>query len=72
MAGGFPADMAVKKNKFMEEWNGQREITDLSFQLNFDNAPLLIFYLMIVPYGIYTWCRSEFINGTDRRYKDVV
>jgi hypothetical protein len=72
MAGGFPADMAVKKNKFMEEWNGQREITDLSFQLNFENAPTLIFYLMIVPYGIYTWCRSEFINGTDRRYKDVV
>ena len=72
MAGGFPADMAVKKNKFMEEWNGQREITDQTFSIDFSEAPTLIVFVILVPYGIYTWCRSEFINGTDRRYKDIV
>ena len=29
MAGAYPASMACKKNKFIEEWNGQREITHL-------------------------------------------
>lgn len=72
MAGGFPADMAVKKNKFMEEWNGQREITDLTFKVGFEDAHILVMYLILVPFGIYTWSRSEFKNGTDRRYHDVV
>jgi hypothetical protein len=31
MAGAYPADMACKKNKFIEEWNGQREITEKRF-----------------------------------------
>ena len=71
MAGGFPAEMGVKKNRFIEEWNGQREITEKTFTVGLAEAPTLIIYLMLVPYGIYTWCRSEFVNGTDRRYKDV-
>lgn len=72
MAGGFPANMAVKKNKFVEEWNGQREITEKKFEVNFDSAPVLVFYLMVVPYGIYTWSRSEFLSRGDRRYKELV
>ncbi len=72
MAGGFPANMAVKKNKFMEEWNGKREITEKSFEVNFANIPTLVMTLFVVPYGIYTWSRSEFLNGSDDpRYKDL-
>lgn len=72
MAGGYPANMAVKKNKFVEEWNGKREITEKSFEVNFENLPILITYVMLVPYGIYTWTRSEFLSVGDRRYKDLV
>lgn len=71
-AGGFPPSMAVKKNKFMEEWNGKREITEKTFTVDFDGAPILVLYLMIIPYGIYTWTRSEFLSGGDRRYKEIV
>jgi hypothetical protein len=72
MAGGFPPDMAVKKNKFIEEWNGKREITERSFVMDRAGAPILVFFLMVVPYGIYTWTRSEFINKGDRRYKNIL
>lgn len=52
--------------------NGQREITEKTFKVDAGNfAPLTIF-LLIVPYGIYTWSRAEFLSGTDRRYHDVV
>lgn len=72
MAGAYPADMAVKKNIFLEEWNGKREITNLTFHVSSNEVPTLMLYLMVVPFGIYKWCRSEFVNGTDRRYKDIV
>jgi hypothetical protein len=72
MAGGFPADMAAKKNKFIEEWNGKREITERSFVVDFAGAPVLVFFLMVVPYGIYTWTRSEFHSKGDRRYQNIV
>jgi len=72
MAGGFPPDMAVKKNYVVEEWNGKREITEQTFEVNFDTAPTLIMYLMVVPFGIYSWSRSEFLSKGDRRYKELV
>lgn len=68
---GFPARYAVKKNKFVEEWNGKREITEKTFGIEFGTMPTLVFYLMLVPYGIYTLSRSEMINRGDRRYQDV-
>ena len=64
--------MAVKKNKYLEEWNGKREITEKTFGVDFDGAPVLVFYLMVIPYGIYTWSRSEFLSNGDRRYKELV
>jgi hypothetical protein len=71
MAGAYPADMAVKKNKFMEEWNGQREITLKTFSFEFTDFPTFAIFIVLIPYGMYTWCRSELMNGTDRRYKEV-
>jgi len=72
MAGGFNPTMKVKKNKFMEEWNGKREITERSFAVESDSAPTLIFYVLVIPYGAYTWSRSEFLSKGDRRYKELV
>ncbi len=72
MAGGFPANMAVKKNKFVEEWNGKREMTEKTFAVNFADIPKLLMTLFVVPYGIYTWSRSEFVNAAnDDRYKEL-
>jgi hypothetical protein len=72
MAGGFKPDMAVKKNYVVEEWNGKREITERSFKITTDTIPTLVVYCMLVPYGIYTWSRSEFLSRGDRRYKELV
>lgn len=41
MAGAFPASMTVKKNKYMEEWNGKREITEKTFGVDFGGAPIV-------------------------------
>lgn len=72
MAGAYPADMACKKNKYIEEWNGQREITEKSFSVGFADVPTLFIFGILIPYGMYTWSRSEFLSGTDRRYKDIL
>lgn len=71
-AGGFPPSMAVQKNKYLEEWNGKREITEKTFSIEFGDVPTFIMTLIVIPYGIYTWTRSEFKNRGDRRYADVV
>lgn len=71
MAGAYPAEMAVKKNKFIEEWNGQREITNLTFEMSVGDVGTLLTYVVLVPLGIYVWSRSELQNRGDRRYKEV-
>ena len=71
MAGGpIPASYKVKKNKFIEEWNGRREITEKSFTPRPAKMLSLFFYVFVLPYGVYTWTRSEFQSKGDRRYKD--
>ena len=73
MAGGpIPASYKVKKNKFIEEWNGRREITEKSFTPRADKMISLFFYVFVLPYGVYTLTRSEFQSKGDRRYKDCV
>jgi hypothetical protein len=72
MGSGFPTNLAVKKNKFVEEWNGKREITEKSFGIDFKTGlPTFITYLVIVPLGIYTLPRQELMSKNDRRYNDV-
>ena len=63
--------MAVNKNKYLEEWNGQREITEKTFGIEYGDVSTFIMMIVVIPYGIYTWTRSEFKNQGDRRYKDV-
>lgn len=76
MAGRFPADMPVKKNIYMEEWNGMREITEKIFEVNFENAPVSILYAILFPYAVYTLTRDEFLaraeSEDDPRFKHVI
>jgi hypothetical protein len=73
MAGGpIPARYKVKKNKYVEEWNGKREITEKTFTVDETMAANLLLYVVVLPYGVYTLTRSEFQSKGDRRYKDCV
>ena len=73
MAGGpIPYSYKVKKNKYVEEWNGRREITEKSFTADVGKVASIFFYVVVLPYGIYTLTRSEFHSKGDRRYKDCV
>jgi hypothetical protein len=71
MAGGsFPESMNVHKNKFVEEWNGRREITELAFKVTPQNAPSVLFTCVLVPYFFYAQSKAEFQSRGDRHYKE--
>mmetsp|Transcript_13578 Transcript_13578/g.21383 ORF Transcript_13578/g.21383 Transcript_13578/m.21383 type:complete len:95 (-) Transcript_13578:120-404(-) len=73
LAGGpIPASYKVKKNKYIEEWNGRREITEKSFTARPEKVLAIFFYVVVLPFGCYTLTRSEFLSKGDRRYKDLV
>ncbi len=73
MAGGpIPARYKVTKNKFVEEWNGRREITEKIWECDQKMAAQLFLYVVVVPYGFYSLTRGEFQSKGDRRYKDCV
>ncbi|KAI2490653.1 hypothetical protein MHU86_23924 [Fragilaria crotonensis] len=71
MAGGFPSKLKVKKNKYVEEWNGKREITEKSFKMDQEKLPTVLVTLVFIPLGIYTLIRAEMATTGDRRYKNV-
>ena len=73
MAGGpIPANYKVKKNKFVEEWNGRREITEKSWDATPETVLSVFFYVLVLPYGVYSLTRAEFQSKGDRRYKDCI
>lgn len=72
MAGGFPSKLKVKKNKFVEEWNGKREITEQTFKIDQSNLPTIIVTLVFIPLGVYNLVRTEMKITGDRRYNDVI
>jgi len=67
--GPFTDAMHVKKNKFVEEWNGRREITEQAFEVNLSNLPAILFCCVLFPYGIYASSRAELMRKGDPRYK---
>eukprot|EP00545_Synedropsis_sp_CCMP1620_P006460 CAMPEP_0119013820 /NCGR_PEP_ID=MMETSP1176-20130426/9050_1 /TAXON_ID=265551 /ORGANISM="Synedropsis recta cf, Strain CCMP1620" /LENGTH=72 /DNA_ID=CAMNT_0006966939 /DNA_START=135 /DNA_END=353 /DNA_ORIENTATION=+ len=71
MAGGYPSNLKVKKNKFVEEWNGRREITEKAFTMDVGKVPTIFITLVVIPAGIYYWVRGEFQARGDRRYKNM-
>ena len=73
MAGGpISQNYKVKKNKFIEEWNGRREITERSFEATPEVVLSIFFYAFVLPYGFYHLTRAELISKGDRRYKDLI
>lgn len=73
MAGGpISANYKVKKNGFIEEWNGRREITERSFEATSSTVLGLVVCVVVLPYGIYSLTRAEFQSKGDRRYKDCI
>lgn len=62
----------LKKNKFVEEWNGRREITEKTWRAKWSNLHMFALYAVGVPGGIYWWTRSEMHNKGDRRYDNVL
>lgn len=72
MAGGaFPAKLGVKKNKFVEEWNGRREITEKSFRVSGKTLPSILMLGVVFPFAVYAVCRDELQKTGGRRYKDM-
>ena len=72
MGGGpFPSSMGVHKNKFVEEWNGKREITEKTWEVGQANLPALFLMCFVIPYGVYAWTRAEFESKGDSRYKEM-
>lgn len=66
--GPFTDAMHVKKNKFVEEWNGRREITEQTFEVNPSNLPTILVMCLLIPYGIYSATRAELVRKGDPRY----
>ena len=69
--GGQYAESAVKKNKYIEEWNGRREITTETFELNFKDVPKFLMCLVIFPFGVYTSVRTEFKQSGARQFQNI-
>ena len=61
----------LTKNKYIEEWNGRREITEKAFNASGANVANIIFYAAVLPLGVYCLARSELEKKGDRRYKDI-
>lgn len=73
MGGGpYPYNLGVKKNKFIEEWNGRREITEKSFNASGKTVPWIITLCIVLPYGVYSVVRDELTKTGGRRYKEMV
>eukprot|EP00571_Detonula_confervacea_P013821 CAMPEP_0172299082 /NCGR_PEP_ID=MMETSP1058-20130122/1470_1 /TAXON_ID=83371 /ORGANISM="Detonula confervacea, Strain CCMP 353" /LENGTH=100 /DNA_ID=CAMNT_0013008405 /DNA_START=8 /DNA_END=310 /DNA_ORIENTATION=- len=68
--GPFTDKMHVKKNKYVEEWNGRREITEKAFEVNPDSLPVILLFCVVFPYGIYALTRRELIIKGDPRFKN--
>ncbi|EJK70082.1 hypothetical protein THAOC_08591 [Thalassiosira oceanica] len=65
--GAFTDAMHVKKNPYVEEWNGRREITEKAFEVTQDNLLPLILMCVAFPYGIYHFTRKEMLIKKDPR-----
>lgn len=57
--GNFPYSFGVRKNKFVEEWNGRREMTERAFHVDAKKVPPLLFYCVAFPYFLYSISSTE-------------
>lgn len=68
--GPFTDAMHVKKNKYVEEWNGRREITEKAFKVDPNSLPAILLFCVAIPYSLYALTRRELIIKGDPRYKN--
>ena len=72
MGGGpFPYRLGVTKNKFVEEWNGRREITEKAFEANGRTITWILTLCVAAPYALYLVARDELQTVHPRRYKNL-
>ena len=69
--GAFSHRMNVKKNKFVEEWNGRREITEQSFELTRKNVPTLILTCLIIPAMVWKAVAFELHKTGGPKFQDT-
>mmetsp|Transcript_7560 Transcript_7560/g.10841 ORF Transcript_7560/g.10841 Transcript_7560/m.10841 type:complete len:95 (+) Transcript_7560:103-387(+) len=72
MGGGpYPYALNVRKNKFVEEWNGRREITEKSFDADGSTIPWILTLCVAIPYAFYAVSKDELSKTGGRRYKKM-
>lgn len=67
--GPYNDKMHVKKNKFVEEWNGRREITEQTFEVGPKNIIQLLVTCVGFPYFVYHISRTELQTRGDPRFQ---
>jgi hypothetical protein len=68
----YPGDMAVHKNKYIEEWNGAREVTEEKFQFTWENAPTVFLSGFGFPFLVYWVTRSDLKQNGDYHFDDLL
>ena len=60
-----------QKNKFIEEWNGTREITEKTWTIDGSNVVSLVVSVVIFPTICYTLMKSELADKYKKEGRDV-
>jgi len=63
--------MDVKKNPFVEEWNGRREITEESAEFNARTVPIMLFTCAIFPYACFKMISNEAKSRPEIRQRGI-
>eukprot|EP00588_Corethron_pennatum_P001895 CAMPEP_0194297908 /NCGR_PEP_ID=MMETSP0169-20130528/59872_1 /TAXON_ID=218684 /ORGANISM="Corethron pennatum, Strain L29A3" /LENGTH=95 /DNA_ID=CAMNT_0039047835 /DNA_START=566 /DNA_END=853 /DNA_ORIENTATION=- len=64
--------MDVQKNKYIEEWNGRREITEEVFYVNSKTIPTLLVTCVAFPYFCYKMCSVEAKSRPEMKGKPII
>ena len=77
MAGGlYPSKMSINKNKYIEEWNGLREITETNFVVDSKIIRQWLLWGLFIPYSFYWIAKDDLENRYkttgDVRYKEMI
>ena len=60
-----------QKNKFIEEWNGTREITEKTWTIDGSNVVSLVVSVVVFPTICYTLMKSELADKYKKEGRDV-
>ena len=60
-----------QKNKFIEEWNGTREITEKTWTIDGSNVVSLLVSVVVFPTICYTLMKAELADKYQKEGRDV-